>query len=66
MKIEVYTRPACARCLAATVWLAKNGHPFQERELEDETAASPQIFIDGRPIGGFSELLRLDLPFTSS
>ena len=39
MKIEVYTRPNCGQCLASKKWLARDGVPFTEADLDEEHLA---------------------------
>lgn len=72
MNIEIYTLPTCAYCTAAKRLLAKRGLGYVEVELTSDPAlakkiaektrqtSTPQIFIDGRHIGGFDELVELD------
>ncbi len=71
-EIKIYTREACGFCSAAVSLLRGKGVAFDEidatgddetrRWLADVTRQStvPQIFIDGRSIGGFSDLRALD------
>lgn len=73
MNIVVYTKKTCPHCLSAKVWLDKRNYSYQEISLDnpaDHTAFKaehptlktvPQIFVDGKSIGGFSELLRSNL-----
>ncbi len=70
--ITVYTTDPCARCIRAKhllrsrnlvfveVNLAKD--PVGRRDLADFTGQMtfPQIVIDGRPLGGLSELQQAD------
>lgn len=69
--IEMYTRPGCGYCSGARQFLHDKDLPFTEfnvysnpehlLEMRRRTANKtyPQIFIDGRSIGGFDELLQL-------
>ncbi len=72
-KIEIYTQPWCPYCSRALNLLTQKGVAFQEIEAPAGTAARaearqrsggltsvPQIFIDGRHIGGSDELRALD------
>jgi glutaredoxin 3 len=73
MKIKMYTKSYCSYCHAAKNLLAKRGLDFEEipvlgnpaaeqemRQLTGRTTV-PQIFIDGKPIGGYTELVQLDM-----
>ena len=72
-KIEIYTTPTCGFCIAAKRLLNKKGVDFQEFGVAGDQALRaemmqraqgrhtvPQIFIDGRHIGGCDELYALD------
>jgi glutaredoxin 3 len=72
-KIEIYTQPFCPYCDRAKALLARKGAPFEEIDAphgsqarRDAIARSggrstvPQIFIDGRPIGGSDDLAALE------
>lgn len=72
-KVEIYTSPFCGYCFRAKRLLDSKGVSFEEfdvmmdaakREEMVERAAGrstvPQIFIDGRHIGGCDELHALD------
>ncbi len=71
-KIEIYTQPWCPYCSRAVNLLQKKGVEFHEikaphgtPQREEATARShqtsvPQIFIDGRHIGGCDDLVALD------
>jgi glutaredoxin 3 len=68
----MYTTRWCGYCVRAKTLLEARGIPFEEifldddpgfrRRLLDLTGAwtVPQIVIDGRPIGGYTELWQLD------
>jgi glutaredoxin 3 len=70
--ITLYTTEPCARCLRAKKLLESHGLEYREvnlvkdpigrRELVDLTGQMtfPQIVIDGRPLGGFKELMEAD------
>jgi glutaredoxin 3 len=72
-RILIYTTPFCGYCAAAKRLLAAKGVEFTEidvmmdsaRRQEMQARSSgrrtvPQIFIDGRHIGGFDDLSALD------
>ncbi len=71
-KIEIYTKEYCPYCVRAKALLQKKGVAYREIDVEgnDElrvwlAQASgqktvPQIFVDGRPLGGFSDIDALD------
>ncbi len=71
-KVEIYTQPWCPYCSRAVSLLQKKGVPFQEidaphgtTQREEAIARSgqttvPQVFIDGRSIGGCDDLMALD------
>jgi glutaredoxin 3 len=70
--IEMYTTRWCGYCVRAKTLLEARGLDFQEISLDDDPAfrqrlleltggwTVPQILIDGRPIGGYTELWQLD------
>lgn len=70
--VTVYTLSGCIHCDQARALLRRheiefteirgNGSPGFRRRLRDVTGRStvPQIMIDGVPVGGASELARLD------
>jgi glutaredoxin 3 len=72
-RIEIYTTPTCPYCIAAKALLTRKGAAFDEINVagdpEGRRAMSaraggrttvPQIFIDGRHIGGSDDLHALD------
>lgn len=72
-KIEIYTTPICPYCARAKGLLEDKGVGFQEidvfmdsgqRETMRERAGGritvPQIFIDGKHIGGCDDLVALE------
>lgn len=72
-KIEIYTQPYCPYCRQAIGLLEKKGVAFEEIDAPHGTPARsdsirrsggrtsvPQIFIDGRHIGGCDDLVSLD------
>ena len=71
-QIILYTTDPCARCIRAKELLGRRNLTFEEvnlakdprgrRELAAFTGhmTFPQIVIDGRPLGGYQELLEAD------
>jgi glutaredoxin 3 len=72
-KVEIYTSPFCGYCFRAKRLLDSKGVAFEEydvmmdqgkkREMVDRAGGRstvPQIFLDGRHIGGSDELHDLD------
>ncbi len=70
--VQVYTWGACPFCIRAKDLLSRKGIAFEEvnldgkddelQQLRTKTGQRtvPQIFIDGKLIGGFSDLAALD------
>ena len=68
----MYTTGWCAYCVRAKALLDARGLDYEEILLDDDPAfrqrlldltggwTVPQIVIDGRPIGGYTELWQLD------
>jgi glutaredoxin 3 len=71
-RITVYTTRWCGYCVRAKVLLESRGLEYEEITLDDDPAfrqklfdltggwTVPQIVVDGTPIGGYTELWRLD------
>lgn len=71
-EVLVYTTPVCPYCVMAKRLLTKKGVDYKEvdvasdgdkrRWLAETTGQKtvPQIFIDGKPYGGFTDLAALD------
>jgi glutaredoxin 3 len=72
-KIEIYTSPFCGYCHRAKQLLAKKGAAFTEIDVMMDGAKRaemtkrsnggqtvPQIFIDGKHIGGCDDMYALD------
>ena len=71
-RVQMYTTASCPFCVRAKRLLQARGIPYDEIDVGDDLAARadlvrrtgrqtvPQIFIDGRAIGGFEELAALD------
>lgn len=70
--VKIYTKQWCGYCRAAERLLTSKGVAFDNQDVSDDPATRrwlvtasgqttvPQIFIDGKSIGGFSELEALD------
>lgn len=74
MIIKIYTETNNPFCGMAKQWLDINKYTYEEvcindpheiqgfyESLEKSVDTLPQIFIDGKHIGGFDSLLRTDL-----
>ncbi len=71
-RITVYTTRWCGYCVRAKVLLDSKGLAYDEISLDGDPAfrqtlfdltggwSVPQILIDEQPIGGYTELWRLD------
>jgi glutaredoxin 3 len=71
-RIRVYSTRWCGYCVRAKSLLESRGIEYEEISLDDDPAfrqklfdltggwTVPQIVIDGKPIGGYTELWRLD------
>lgn len=72
-KIEIYTQPGCPYCIRAVALLEKKKVPFTEinaphgtqervdsRERSGGKTTVPQIFVDGKGIGGCDDLFALE------
>ena len=71
-KIEIYTTPFCGYCARAKGLLDKKGAAYEEMDvmMDDKKRSEmrersrrttvPQIFINGRHIGGSDDLAALD------
>ncbi|PPD45603.1 MAG: glutaredoxin 3 [Methylocystis sp.] len=72
-RIEIYTTPTCPYCIAAKRLLTQKGAAFEEINVAgdpdgrrammaraDGRTTVPQIFIDGRHIGGCDDLHELN------
>ena len=72
-KIEIYTQPGCPFCARAVALLRTKKVDFQEinapagspereqaKQRSGGRTSAPQIFIDGRHIGGCDDLVALD------
>lgn len=71
-KVEIYTRSTCPYCIRAKRLLDMRGVEYEEKAVEDQSVRAemiqraqgrstvPQIFIDGRHIGGCDDLFELE------
>jgi glutaredoxin 3 len=71
-EIRIYTTRWCGYCTRAKSLLDSRGLAYDEVSLDDQIGfrqklmdetggwTVPQILVDGRPIGGYTELWRLD------
>jgi glutaredoxin 3 len=71
-RIEIYTTQWCGFCARAKALLDARGLSYEEISLADDPRfrqrlvelsgrwTVPQIVVDGKPIGGFSELRALE------
>lgn len=71
-KVVIYTTKYCAYCNAAKDFLKSKGVRFEEIDVSGNDAMRerlvqmsggretvPQIFVDGKPIGGYEDLVAL-------
>lgn len=71
-QVKIYTRRWCGYCAAAERLLRQKGVHFEQIDATGDPALRkwlveatgrttvPQIFIDGKPIGGYDDLRALD------
>ena len=71
-RVRIYSTHWCGYCVRAKTLLESRGIEYEEISLDDDPGfrqklfdltggwTVPQILIDGRPIGGYTELWRLD------
>ena len=71
-RIQIYSTRWCGYCVRAKALLDAKGIAYEEISLDDDPAfrrnlfdltggwTVPQILLDGTPIGGYTELWRLD------
>jgi glutaredoxin 3 len=72
-QVEIYTTRSCGFCIIAKRMLDSKGVAYVEHDLwsdmrlrdEMEKRSNggrtvPQIFIDGKPVGGFNEMYELN------
>lgn len=70
-KVEIYTRGWCGYCHMAKSLLQSLGCAYQEYDVDDDRVRRqemydrtggytvPQVIIDGRSVGGFTDIARL-------
>jgi glutaredoxin 3 len=70
--VQIYTKHVCPFCTRAKALLRKKGVAFEEIDVEGDDARRawlveasgqmtvPQIFVDGRSLGGFTDIDALD------
>jgi len=71
-RVQIYSTRWCGYCVRAKALLESRGSEYEDISLDEDPAfrqklfdltggwTVPQILIDGRPIGGYTELWRLD------
>lgn len=70
--VVVYRTPSCVYCVRVHHLLQSKGVPFTEVDVSDDPdkrrwlvevtrqRTVPQVFINGKPVGGFDDLARLN------
>lgn len=71
-KVVIYTANYCPYCRSAKKFLQEKNIPFEEIDVTDDSEMRrklvemsggcetvPQIFVDGRSVGGYQELVEL-------
>ena len=71
-RVQMYTTAWCGYCVRAKALLDSRGIDYEEIRLDNDPQfrqklleltgswTVPQILVDGKPIGGYTELWRLD------
>jgi glutaredoxin 3 len=72
-EVEIYTTPTCPYCIRARQLLDRKGVSYRNIDVSEDPSRRqemmvrtdggrtvPQIFIDGRPVGGCDDLHALD------
>tara|TARA_Y100001936_G_C15760186_1_gene500800 strand:+ start:178 stop:411 length:234 start_codon:yes stop_codon:yes gene_type:complete len=70
-EVIVYSKNMCGYCVQAKNWLKNKGIEYKEINIEEQPEARdfvikeghrtmPQIYIDGKSMGGYHELVKLD------
>jgi glutaredoxin 3 len=71
-RVQIYTTAWCGYCVRAKALLSSRGIEFEEINLDDDPGfrqklleltggwTVPQVVVDGRPLGGYTELWQLD------
>jgi glutaredoxin 3 len=67
MKVEIYSKPQCPYCVQAKALAEREGHELTYKMLDEDFSREqlmetfpgartfPQIIVDGKKIGGFTE-----------
>lgn len=67
MKVEIYSKPQCPYCVQAKALAEREGHELTYKMLDEDfnreqlmetfpgARTFPQIIVDGKKIGGFTE-----------
>jgi glutaredoxin 3 len=71
-RVEIFTKSWCPYCVRAKALLARKGVAFEEISLDDHPERTeemvrragrttvPQVFADGRPLGGSDDIHALE------
>lgn len=70
-EVIVYSKNMCGYCTQAKNWLKNKGIEYTEINIEEKPESReyiiseghrtmPQIYIDGKSMGGYHELVKLD------
>ncbi len=70
-EVIVYSKNMCGYCVQAKNWLKNKNIEYKEINIEEHPEARefviseghrtmPQIYIDGKSMGGYNELVKLD------
>lgn len=71
-EVRIYTTRICPYCYAAKELLERKGVVYEELDVTGDAATRawlrdatgsrtvPQIFVDGKPYGGFTDVAELD------
>jgi glutaredoxin 3 len=71
-KVQIYSKQQCPYCVRAKGLLDRKGILYEEVDVENDDATRawlveatgqrtvPQIFVDGRSLGGFTDIDALD------
>ncbi|HET7755584.1 MAG TPA: glutaredoxin 3 [Anaeromyxobacteraceae bacterium] len=72
VKVEIYSKQQCPYCVRAKGLLTRKGVAYEEIDVENDDAKRawlvevtgqrtvPQVFVNGRPLGGFTDIDALD------
>ena len=70
-EVIVYSKNMCGYCVQAKNWLKNKNIEYKEINIEEQPEARefviseghrtmPQIYIDGKSMGGYNELVKLN------